>query len=224
MQTPFSPARDTVALCQHCFRALLQALARPCQPQKLPEDLSGAHLPLPWELASIALTLCDQTSAVHLGEGLNNDDVAGWLRFQTGMNFVQNASEADFVLVRSLESAPALASLRQGTPAYPDRSATLVVCDATFSGCPDILAKGPGIRDTVPLPFVPTKTFLEEWQDNNDRFPQGVAVCRDISETNAFEVDPAIWGEQVLCFSPQYMVGGQQIQNSENLFAGLSQK
>ena len=88
MQTPFSPARDTVALCQHCFRALLQALARPCQPQKLPEDLSGAHMPLPWELASIALTLCDQTSAVHLGEGLNNDDVAGWLRFQTGMNFV----------------------------------------------------------------------------------------------------------------------------------------
>ena len=176
MQTPFSPARDTVALCQHCFRTLLQALARPCQPQKLPEDLSGAHLPLPWELASIALTLCDQTSAVHLGEGLNNDDVAGWLRFQTGMNFAEAPCEADFVLVRSLESAPALASLRQGTPAYPDRSATLVVCDATFSGCPDILAKGPGIRDTVPLPFVPTKTFLEEWQDNNDRFPQGVDV------------------------------------------------
>ena len=45
-----------------------------------------------------------------------------------------------------------------------------------LSGCPDILAKGPGIRDTVPLPFVPTKTFLEEWQDNNDRFPQGVDV------------------------------------------------
>ncbi len=176
MQTPHSWTGDTVSLCQHCFRALLQALARPCQPQELPGELAKESLPLPWELASIALTLCDQSSAVYLGSGLGSDDAHAWLRFYTGMNLVQSPCEADFVLVGTPCDLPLLASLKQGTATYPDRSATLVVAGTDFSAQPGILASGPGIRNTVPLPFRPADGFLAQWRDNHDRFPMGVDV------------------------------------------------
>ena len=191
MQTPtsFSPARDTVALCQQTFRALLQALARPCQCQRLPRELSQAQLPLSWEAAGIVLTLCDQSCILWLSQSLDTEAVRSWLRFHTGCVFADTVAEADFALAAALDEAPELASLPQGSTTYPDRSATLIVAGMPLAAAPCcqpeeqaaccetlVQATGPGIRGSIAVPFALTHSFLAQWQANHARFPQGVDV------------------------------------------------
>lgn len=178
MHTSFTPVRDSVFLCQQTFRALLQALARPCLPGLLPRDLAHARLPLPRELAIIALTLCDQTNTLWLSKSLATEPVRSWLRFYTGSTFTVSPARADFALAASLAEAPDLESLPQGSTTYPDRSATLIVADINFAaeGSLPLLATGPGIQGELRVPFALPHNFAASWQANHARFPQGVDV------------------------------------------------
>ena len=166
-------ASDAVFLCQQTFRTLLDALARPCQPRRLPKT-ADSGLPLPLELALIARTLCDQDTTVWLSPSLDTEAVRSWLRFHTGLLFCEQPEDAQFLLVSGLEELPELARLNQGTSTYPDRSATVIVASVHFAEQGSLNATGPGIHTSQPVPLALTSDFLVQWQDNHARFPQGV--------------------------------------------------
>ena len=100
---------------------------------------------------------------------------AEWLRFHTGVRLTDRPEEADFVLVRRGCALPALAGLRQGEPAYPDRSATLLVEVAGFAARGPIEGSGPGLAfprrsSDCGLP----REFWLARQQAEARFPLGV--------------------------------------------------
>lgn len=189
MNTTFPPTADPGLrdLTQGTFRALLQALARPCSPQALP-DFSGP-CPLSRELAQAALTLCDHETRVWLSPSLDDEETRRWLRFNTGMQLVPDSRRAHFLLCANAAELPDLDAIDEGTALYPDRSATVLVGGMAFApdnGSPmRLVGMGPGIRDKETLALCPGETvrnaarladaeaFCGFWQANHERYPMG---------------------------------------------------
>lgn len=71
--------------------------------------------------------------------------MAEFLRFHTGAPITRDPAEAAFALIADAAACPDFASFAQGTPAYPDRSATLVLAVTDLSNDGWRL-DGPGIR------------------------------------------------------------------------------
>jgi len=158
---------------QRTFRTVLAALAEPLAPLTLPV-LPPAPAGLLPGTAALLVTLLDQEVSLY-SANLGND-ASEWLRFHSGVRFVDNAADADFVLIRDGETLPALAGLKAGEPAYPDRSATLIVETSRF-GSDQIEGRGPGFA--APRRFgasALTATFWTGWKVNQARFPLGVDV------------------------------------------------
>ena len=127
---------------QQVFRTLLAAMAEPLLPRALPVLPPESPADLHPAMAAALLTLLD--GDVSLAANLI-PATADWLRFHTGVRLTDRPEEADFVLVRRGFALPSLASLRQGEPAYPDRSATLLVEVAGFAARGPIEGSGPGL-------------------------------------------------------------------------------
>ncbi len=173
------PVRDT----QAAFRALMDAMARPGTRQVLPA--ATAPGPLGAGSAAVALTLLDADTALWCDHPLRTPEVEGWLRFRTGAPLVTDPAEADFLLVSHAAAVPPLAGLRRGLPAYPDRSATVIVdvgtlADAlTGAGHPGggrrLDLTGPGIDGSATLTVgaLPPR-FADQWAANVAGFPLGV--------------------------------------------------
>lgn len=165
-----------VRQAQQAFRSLLRALSRPCRPVSLPlpEGKTGTLSP---ELAAIALTMCDQDTGVWLSPSLNSKEVRHWFRFQCGAPTLDEPAGAAFVFVAGPEEIPDLSTLAQGTPEYPDRSATLCAGGMHLSRTqekPQWLACGPGIREPLPFCCNLPEGFLAQWEENHRSFPQGI--------------------------------------------------
>ncbi|MCG9077945.1 phosphonate C-P lyase system protein PhnH [Laribacter hongkongensis] len=157
---------------QQVFRCLLAAMAEPLLPRALPVLPPEPPADLHPATAAALLTLLD--GDVSLAADLI-PATADWLRFHTGVRLTDRPEEADFVLVRQGCALPYLASLRQGEPAYPDRSATLLVEVAGFAARGPIEGSGPGLA----LPRRSSDCGLprEFWlarQQAEARFPLGV--------------------------------------------------
>lgn len=136
---------DPVLDAQRTFRAVLDALSRPGSSQPLKNSLSPPE-PLTRELAVIALTLADVEASVWLDPALAAaPEVAAYLRFHTGAAIVTDSAEAAFGLVVDPARLPDFGRFAPGLPAYPDRSATLVVSVPGFAGGPPLRLAGPGI-------------------------------------------------------------------------------
>jgi alpha-D-ribose 1-methylphosphonate 5-triphosphate synthase subunit PhnH len=162
---------DPVHDAQRCFRALLQVLSEPGTIVTLPPIDAPA---LPSAAAAIALTLTDRDAPVWLDPSFAG--AAQWLRFFAGAPIVRDLRAASFVLAPAA-SRPQLAALAQGDPAYPDRSATLVLTVASLSNEPGWRLSGPGIETTRELNVQGIDLdFLADWADNSARFPRGVDV------------------------------------------------
>lgn len=148
----------------HVFRAALQAMARPGTVQRV----AGARPPAPLSPAAgaLALMLADHDTPLWLAPALDSGPVREWLTFHTGATFGPRA-QARFAFGRWAELLP-LSDFPQGTPEYPDRSATLVVEVDGFGEAHRLT--GPGIRDearfTVPDP--------DALSANRRRFPLGL--------------------------------------------------
>lgn len=116
------PARDAA----QAFRALLEALARPGRPATL-----GAGLAPPAPLSPAAgaalLTLVDADAPVWLPPRLRGGAVEAWLRFHGSAAPAATPAAAAFAYGAWSEIAPEIDALPAGTPAYPDRSATLLL-------------------------------------------------------------------------------------------------
>lgn len=164
---------DLVLGAQGVFRATMEALARPGQPQGIGTD-AAPPAPLTPELGAVALTLCDHDTLVWLDPTLRaSEAVTAWLAFHCGAPITDDIGEAAFALVTDATLVPRLETMGQGTDEYPDRSTTLVLAAGLAETA--VVLKGPGIkgelRAILPLP---NSDFLDQWAENSARFPRGI--------------------------------------------------
>ena len=170
---------------QSVFRAALNAMSHPGRPFQMPIECS---LPSRGQAAAAALMLglLDADTRLWVSPALAQSDVAPWLRFHTGCQIVGEASEAHFIWVALGDALPVLSSLRSGSDAYPDQSATCVVETSGLSA--DVAGwtlQGPGIPTQRHLQVTGLSLdFTDQWKHNHDSFPRGVDVflttCTDV--------------------------------------------
>ena len=157
---------------QRVFRTVLSALAEPGRILALDPSCVPPRAVDP-AAAAIILALCDADTPLWLSPAIAQ--AADFFRFHAGAPIVSAASDALFLLAPSLER-PSLATLRAGTPDYPDHSATMILavdrlCDHGWR------LSGPGIADTrefLPQPL--DDGFAAEWQHNHAAYPLGIDV------------------------------------------------
>lgn len=149
------------------FRAILDAMARPGRIV----TLSGAEPPagLSRAAATVLLTLADGTTPVYLAGAAATDAVADWLRFHTGAPLAE--PRAATFAVGSWAALQPLDRFPFGEPAYPDRSATLIV-ELDRLEAEGAVLRGPGIYGRSSI-FLPETRFFEE---NRALFPLGLDV------------------------------------------------
>ncbi len=88
---------------------------------------------------------------------------------------MDDVGAATFVCVPAGHAQPPLAACAQGEPAYPDRSATLIVEMQSIADGEALTLRGPGIETTHTLRVsgLP-EGFRADWRANHAAFPLGV--------------------------------------------------
>lgn len=168
---------DPVLESQATFRRILDAIARPGRIEALPKAPPGPE-PLYPTTTAVGLTLWDFDTALWLDpEARGFPAMVEFLRFHCGCPIVERPDEADFALVVSPVTMPALSAFRQGSDDFPDRSTTIVTQVRSFESRVGVSLSGPGIAahtafDAAPLPL----DFWPELRANRERFPRGVDV------------------------------------------------
>ena len=160
---------DPVTAAQACFRAALDAMARPGRVHDLE---SGVTPPPPLDPASAAvlLTLVDQETPLWL-----DPDAAAardWIAFHCGARCVTDPAACAFGVALSM---PALAGLAAGSHEMPERAATLILQVRAIGHGPRYRLFGPGLREPALLRVdgLPPD-FAAAWQGNHARFPCGI--------------------------------------------------
>lgn len=162
---------DAVGEAQSCFRAALDAMARPGSLQQAGTGLAPPA-PLTPAAGALLLTLADADTPLHIAPGFA--DAADWLRFHCGAALVDDASAARFVLADAL---PPLASLDQGSDEAPEEAATLILQIAALGEGPGYLLAGPGLRTPHLLRATGLPAgFAAAWAANHALFPRGVDI------------------------------------------------
>ncbi len=163
---------DPSRVSQQVFRAIMNAVARPGDVVRVDVGLTPPA-PLTAAAAAVLLTLADFETAVWLDAA--ERDARQFLRFHTGARLIEEPALADFALLTDPRNAPALETFAQGTPDYPDRSATLIMQVEAFGQ--DWRLTGPGIDGETRFSATPLPDdFGKQWRDNHARFPQGVDI------------------------------------------------
>lgn len=162
---------------QAVFRALLGVLSRPGTIAPLSHDVRPPP-PLNPAAGAVLCALADDDTAVFVdGAGDAREAIATWIGFHTGARLVDDAAEAAFVVIADGRTMPALSRFRQGTPDYPDRSATVIVQLDDFSGAPSLELAGPGIPATIALAPRPLpEGLVAQIALNRQAFPRGVDI------------------------------------------------
>ncbi|WP_428492263.1 phosphonate C-P lyase system protein PhnH [Rhodopila sp.] len=176
MSNDLSPGfADPVAGAQSCFRAVLDAMARP----GTPHAVSGVTAPAPLcdAAAAVVLTLADHETPLWLDPGVA--EARSWIAFHTGAPIV-SASQAMFAIGLTL---PDLTTLYDGSDEMPETSATLILQVTSFSaGLSAGLSagrryqiEGPGLRETglLAIDGLPSD-FAAIWQRNHALYPRGI--------------------------------------------------
>jgi alpha-D-ribose 1-methylphosphonate 5-triphosphate synthase subunit PhnH len=165
MTADLSPGfADPVAGAQACFRAVLDAMARPGRII----SVSGVSAPPPLcdAAAAVLLTLVDHETPLWLDP--DAQAARPWIAFHTGAPLDGSA----FVLALSL---PDLAALPNGTDEMPETSATVILQVAALGSGRRYVLEGPGLR--WPTDFrvggLPAD-FISVWQRNHALFPRGI--------------------------------------------------
>jgi alpha-D-ribose 1-methylphosphonate 5-triphosphate synthase subunit PhnH len=172
--TPLSPGFvDPVREAQGCFRALLEATARPGTIVRL--AFPAPPPPLPAAMAALALTLIDADTPVWLDPAAASGSALAWLRFHCGCRIVARLEEAAFALVAGPAAMEALGQLPAGTDEYPDRGATAVIAIAGFDAGEPLHLSGPGIAGEVTLRVSGLPAgFVAARAANHVLFPRGI--------------------------------------------------
>lgn len=168
MSTQLTPGfADPVADSQTCFRAVLDAMARPGKIH----SVNGVTAPAPLNNAAAAalLTLADNETPVWLDP--DAEPARPWIAFHTGAP-QSPLGACMFALALSL---PDLARLPAGTDEAPETSATIILQVASLETGQRFILNGPGLREprTVAINGLP-RDFAAIWQANRALFPRGV--------------------------------------------------
>lgn len=168
---------NPVLNAQIVFRAVMDAMARPGTVTPIPV-LARPPAPLCPSTAAVALALCDHDTPLWLDTFPQaSPAVKSWLGFHTGAPMARTPDEALFAVVAAPGELISLDNFAQGTQEYPDRSATLILQVETLSAGSRLLLEGPGIEKAASLSPSPLpRHFVEQWKQNNQRFPRGVDV------------------------------------------------
>lgn len=179
MQADLSPIdggfSQPVFDAQAVFRAVMDAMARPGTVHAIGARATPPA-PLSPSAAALALTLCDNDTPLWLDQPLQTAAaVRAWLGFHCGAPLARTPSEAHFAVIASPADMVALDAFAQGSQDYPDRSATLILQVASLSTGRGLRFSGPGIEKAAMLaPAALPRHFVEQWRQNNGRFPRGV--------------------------------------------------
>jgi alpha-D-ribose 1-methylphosphonate 5-triphosphate synthase subunit PhnH len=162
---------DPVAGAQSCFRAVLDAMARPGCIREAGADLAPPA-PLAPATAAVLLTLLDYDTPVWLDPAAAA--AGAWIGFHCGAPIVAAIGACRFAVALSL---PKLATLPAGTHEAPEDAATLVLQVNAFGRGRSYRLAGPGLRAPALLSVdgLPAG-FASAWQDNHALFPRGVDI------------------------------------------------
>ncbi len=161
---------------QQCFRAIMDAMARPGHILPL-DGIAEPPAPLGPVAAAVAITLFDQDTPVWLDQSLaESPAVCGWLAFHSGARVIADFANARFAVVADPAQLPPITLFAVGSDRYPDRSTTLVLQVTALNDHGPRLT-GPGIAGSARLGFEPLPpNFWDEITHNYALFPRGVDV------------------------------------------------
>jgi alpha-D-ribose 1-methylphosphonate 5-triphosphate synthase subunit PhnH len=167
---------DAVAQSQAVFRIAMQAMSRPGQRLSVKPGLISPA-PLNAVAAALLLTLCDFETTLWLDPPLaDTTSVAEFVRFHTGARLVAVPADATYAIISKPLHMPPLTSFAQGTPEYPDRSATLILQVEAVQGM-DWKLEGPGIRGHALFSARPVPVeFAHQLRTNRNSFPCGIDI------------------------------------------------
>jgi alpha-D-ribose 1-methylphosphonate 5-triphosphate synthase subunit PhnH len=143
----FDPIFDS----QATFRVVLDAMARPGAPARLPTPDPRCPVADCRPLSAVLLTLLDHEVSFAVvpatGDGATAEQVSRYLASATGSRPAP-VEAADYVLAMGGLPDGLLLSLKRGAPAYPDESATLLVLVPPVAEAtgPTVALAGPGVR------------------------------------------------------------------------------
>ncbi len=158
---------DPVADAQHCFRAVLDAMARPGSIRKA--GCLAPPPPLCPSAGAVLLSLIDHETPVWLDPAF--EPARGWAAFHCGAEFVEPGAAA-FLLAAEL---PVLGVLRQGSDEAPEESATVILQLPRLGTGTRFRLSGPGLAcPTVFSADGLPPSFAGLWAANRAAFPLGV--------------------------------------------------
>lgn len=159
---------DPVADAQRCFRAVLDAVARPGSIHEAPCGLQPPS-GLDAATAAVLLTLVDAEAPLCLSECFA--PAHDWIVFHCGAVCVA-ADAAAFVLCRAL---PDFSDLRMGSHEAPEETATVILQIKTLGTGAPYRLRGPGLRSgtTLAADGLPAD-FPMTWARNHRQFPRGI--------------------------------------------------
>lgn len=160
---------DPVGEAQACFRAVLDAMARPGRIVPAGAGLTPPP-PLDPAMASVLLTLADADTKLWLDAPLRA--ASDWVRFHCGASEAAAPDEADFALARSM---PDLGGLAAGTHEEPEAGATLILQIPALGTGRALVLSGPGLEHPTMLRAEGLPDgFAAAWAANRALFPRGV--------------------------------------------------
>lgn len=160
---------EPVLEAQACFRAVLDAMARPGRVHAVAAGLLPPA-PLASATAAVLLTLVDHETPLWLdAEAAAAGD---WIAFHCGAPVVADPMRCAFGVALTM---PDLERLSPGTHEAPERSATLLLQVRALGRGARYCLSGPGLREPSPLEVdgLPAD-FAAAWTRNHARFPCGI--------------------------------------------------
>lgn len=159
---------DPVRDARSCFRAVLDAMARPGRIARV----TGVIPPMPVCAAAgaVLLTLVDHETPLWLDP--DAERARSWIEFHCGAPIVAQSSACGFALAMSL---PDLNRFSAGTHESPETSATIICLVEAFGTGTAFRLSGPGLREpeTLSIKGLP-RDFVSIWRRNHALFPCGI--------------------------------------------------
>jgi alpha-D-ribose 1-methylphosphonate 5-triphosphate synthase subunit PhnH len=158
---------DPVTDAQSCFRAVLDAMARPGRIHTAGGVVPPS--PLSASAAAVLLTLADHETPLWLDP--DAEAARAWVAFHTGAPTAP-LGRAMFVMALAL---PDLSEPSDGTDEMPEIAATVILQVPSLTTGRRFVLAGPGLREPRLLTIggVPAD-FAAIWQCNHAKFPRGV--------------------------------------------------
>lgn len=163
---------DAVIDSQLVFRAVMRAMAEPGRIETLTLRLAPPA-PITPATAGVVLALCDADTRLWLSPAMATPAASGYLGFHSDARLAAAPGEAAFAVVEAPELALGLFDV--GTPAYPDRGATVIVQCPSLTDGPRLTLAGPGIAAAAAFASAGLPAdFVAQLRANRARFPLGV--------------------------------------------------